>query len=1235
MNTDSGLVVRVLGELCAARGGTHVDLGGRRQRAVLAALVIARGQVVPAGRLAECVWGDDAPERTAGALQSYVSHLRRRLEPDADARSRNAVIASAGPGYALRLGPDAVDAWRFEEAVAAATDQPPAEAVRTLDGALRLWRGPAFAEYGGEPWADTEIARLSELRSVAVERLLAARLDVDDPALIVGELEALVAGDPLREERWRLLVLALYRAQRQADALAALRRARDTLADALGVDPGPALRALEQEVLSQSPALDRTAATHTPSAVGPDPDASTPATSRAVGPAGGPGEAPGSDRAGPGAAPAPGPENGSGGPDPIDLVDRGREVAVLQQAVDDVRSGEGRLVLIQGPAGIGKTRLLVEATRMARGAGCTSISARGSRLERSFAFGAVRQLFESTLGDHGHADRLLAGAAASARNVFAQVDDNIRPEGSYAVLHGLYWLTVHLSADGPLLLAVDDVQWCDSASLRWLAYLVKRLEDLPVLVIATLRTGDILPHEALLDELALEPAATVLRPRPLTPAAVDRLVRHQWGEAADPFVAACHATTSGNPLLLRQLLRALQSEDVRPDVAHTDTVRAVGSRAVSSLIMLRLRRMPDDAIRVAHAVAVLGPRADLPTVAALARMAEGRTAAVIDLLVRNEVLRDEQPLVFVHPLVRDAVYEDLPTAERGLSHERAAHLLTERAEDAEQIAAHLLVAPRRGSGATVATLRAAARTAMARGASESAVVLLRRALDEPVLGRERVDVLVELGRVESLLDGPSAVGHLGEAYGFVDDPRERAAVAVVMARTHVFASPPGVATAFAREAAAALPPELDDARQGLLALQRITGFMHGLPPSAYRDGSQPRPSGDGDGARMLAATLAYERLLDATDRPGAVELARFALSDDYLLEADNGLLWVVAANVLVLSDAGLGDFWERALERAHATGSLFSVLSVNVWRGFTRWREGRLADALQSLCDAAEQQRMWGGSVVGATYAAAFTAGVLLDMGDPDAAERTLVRARRLGTSGEGPRLVREMTTRLLLAQGRPGEALDELATAIDPLGIVNPVWASWRGLKAQALAALGMVDEARMLLAEEIALLRRWGAPSALGPALRVAGEVAGAAGLPLLREAVAVLAPTRSHLELARARLALGVSPDVSDRDALPLLRSAFDGARTCGARGVQRAASAALAARGDDTPATCEEPGGLTERHQQVLALTNAGLDVHAIAQRLYLTPGTVRTALHEATTRRRAGAAQAVPKSAPAP
>ncbi len=269
--------VRVLGALEATVDGDGsevvADLGGPRQRAVLALLLVGRGEVVSVDRLVEDLWNSEPPPRAIGALQAYVSHLRKALEPGRAPRTPATVLVSEPPGYAVRLPADAVDAWRFEAMVraAAATDNP--EDARTiLEQALALWRGPAYAEAAGEPWAVAEAARLEGLRLVARERWCAAVLRTGAAADAVLAAEVLTREHPLREEGWRLLALALYASGRQSDALGALRRAREILAEEMGLDPGPVLAQLESDVLNQQLIIERAPlATATPGpVVGPD-----------------------------------------------------------------------------------------------------------------------------------------------------------------------------------------------------------------------------------------------------------------------------------------------------------------------------------------------------------------------------------------------------------------------------------------------------------------------------------------------------------------------------------------------------------------------------------------------------------------------------------------------------------------------------------------------------------------------------------------------------------------------------------------------------------------------------------------------------------------------------------------------------------------------------------------------------------------------------------------------------
>ncbi|MEV1077968.1 BTAD domain-containing putative transcriptional regulator [Streptomyces sp. NPDC050211] len=246
----------VLGPVVAwdAAGGV-LGLKGPRHRAVLARLIMARRRVVPVAHLVEDLWEEPGPG-AVGAVQTFVATLRRILEPDRPARAPARLLVTEGPGYALRAAPDAVDAWRFEAAVGAAAQLPPAQALEQLQAALEVWRGPAYAEFAEENWARGERSRLAELQLRAVEQQAQARLALGLAAEAVPELDAHLAEHPWREEAWRLLALALYRAGRQGDALAVLRRARAVLADELGLDPGPELRRLETDILTQDPRLD-------------------------------------------------------------------------------------------------------------------------------------------------------------------------------------------------------------------------------------------------------------------------------------------------------------------------------------------------------------------------------------------------------------------------------------------------------------------------------------------------------------------------------------------------------------------------------------------------------------------------------------------------------------------------------------------------------------------------------------------------------------------------------------------------------------------------------------------------------------------------------------------------------------------------------------------------------------------------------------------------------------------
>ncbi|MGW4825547.1 AfsR/SARP family transcriptional regulator [Streptomyces sp. NPDC004227] len=246
----------VLGAVTAwNEAGEPLRLKGPRHRAVLARLIVARRRVVPVSVLAEDLWAEP-PGNAVGSLRTFVGDLRRALEPDRPPRTPPRLLITEGSGYVLRVPKEDVDAWRFEQAVVSLAEAGPARVAEGLGEALGWWRGPAFADFGDERWLRSERSRLTELRLQAVERRADARIALGRAAEAVPDLDAHVTDHPWREDAWRLLALALCRSGRQADALSVLRRARDMLRDQLGVDPGPRLRRLEEDVLRQADHLD-------------------------------------------------------------------------------------------------------------------------------------------------------------------------------------------------------------------------------------------------------------------------------------------------------------------------------------------------------------------------------------------------------------------------------------------------------------------------------------------------------------------------------------------------------------------------------------------------------------------------------------------------------------------------------------------------------------------------------------------------------------------------------------------------------------------------------------------------------------------------------------------------------------------------------------------------------------------------------------------------------------------
>ena len=562
----------------------------------------------------------------------------------------------------------------------------------------------------------------------------------------------------------------------------------------------------------------------------------------------------------------------------LDLLERGAEVAALEDLIGAIGDG-GRLLAIEGPPGIGKTALLAEAKALGQKAGLQVLSARGSELERSFSYGVVRQLFEPLLVSVPAEERaeLFAGAAELAAPLFEPAGLAADPDGdsSLATLHGLYWLTANLAARRPLLFVLDDLHWSDLPSLRLLAYLLPRMEGVPVLVVGGLRPQQPGEDAALLAQIVSDPTAVVIRPVPLSVEAATVFLRESLSADADEtFCAACHEETGGNPLLLRELVRAIADEGLVPSEANLPRLHALAARAGSRAVTLRLSRLPPAATVLARAVAILGDGADPHQVAALADLDEPTAAEATAALVRADILRPKALLGFVHPLIGSAVYETLTPLERDGGHARAARLLAEEGNaEPERVAAHLLRSPPAGDSQVVATLRDAARRASSRGASESAVSYLRRAFAEPPSAAERAELLLELGSAETQVDGDAAIQHLREAHELSASPVERGRVALLLGRQLFLLRGDEADAVFIRalDELGGADAELERLLEaGLIANDLFSPSLHGSALERL-ERVRSRPAAETVGEKLLLSLLAYH---DARAGVPAAEVGR-------------------------------------------------------------------------------------------------------------------------------------------------------------------------------------------------------------------------------------------------------------------------------------------------------------------------------------------------------------------------
>ena len=901
------------------------------------------------------------------------------------------------------------------------------------------------------------------------------------------------------------------------------------------------------------------------------------------------------------------------------LVERDLEVATIEAALKHAAT-DGRVVLIEGPAGIGKTRLLDVLRREA--VGFDVLAARGGVLERDVAFGVVRQLLEPRLARAAPGDRdaLLAGAAAPAAGVLglAGTDPGLVPSELPRSLHALFWLVANLAERQPLVLAVDDGQWADASSLEFLAYLGRRLEGLPVLIALAARDGEAWSHEMARSEIATH--AAVVRPAPLSAEGVGRLVDLAFGApGSGALVEACRTATGGNPFYLGELLAEVARAGRDPAAVPIETVRSTVPETVTRSILLRLGRLGDSAVRLASAAALLEDGASLRHAAAVAELPDATVADAADALVGASILADVAPIRFSHPIVLAAIAGEMPPARRGAAHRRAALVLHAGGAPADRIVPHLLRSTPAGDQWVVDTLRRAAGTAAARGAPAAAVAFLRRALEEPPV-EDQAGLLADLSGVE--LDSGAYAASASTAARAVDAApalADRARIRLTQsAALLAVEGPPAALRCLEQgvEEATSADPELALLLEAELASQ---SWLTDKPHSVFdRIAGRRHLPGETSGQRSVLAILAFEALRHEEPAGVCCELALRSLAGGRMLAEQSAqtMVYFVATLALLASEAhddaraaiaaGLAD--------CRARGMVYGYAGVCWMRGLQALAEGDLAaaEADERTCVEHAVPTMVGIGV-------ASLALVLLEQGDVAGAADELARGGLLADARPiyvwGP-YVRGLVR---LAQGRPAEALADLrdvgrhATEVGGFPAALP----WRAHAALALAALGDAEGARAMAEAELGRARRLGTPRALGVALRACGLVTeGEERRAALTASVEALETTPAGLDLARARHDLGLTLLRAGRrrEGRDVLERAYDGARACGARGLAQAAyDELLVAGARPRRLTFTGVESLTASERRVAQMAAEGMTNRDIAQALFVTPKTVENQL----------------------
>ncbi|MBV9367552.1 MAG: AAA family ATPase [Solirubrobacterales bacterium] len=891
----------------------------------------------------------------------------------------------------------------------------------------------------------------------------------------------------------------------------------------------------------------------------------------------------------------------------------------MDVVLDRVGAGRGAVVVVEGPAGIGKSEFLAAVRANAEVRGFGVLTARGSELEVGIAFGVARQLFEPMLRAASARERrrLVDGVArVGARALGVEVGEP--PADRFAAFHGLYWLLSNRTDRGPVVVSVDDVQWADAPSLAWLGYVARRAEDLAVLLVLALRSGDPGVERDELKALLGDGRAERLVLGPLSAAAVGAIVRMQLDELADEsFCAACSELTGGNPLFARELVVAAREEGLAARADSVPALRRIAPTAVGTSVLARLGRLGTDAVALARAVAVLGAGTEVVLAARLADLDPVVAELTADRLSAAQILAPVRPLEFFHPLIGAAVLEDIAPGARRVAHRRAAELVDSGAEGGlARVAAHLLACGPAGDAWVVERLRDAASEALARAAPEVAAGYARRALSEPPAAGDRAGLLELLGTAQWRAGQPHALAQLEEAHAAAGSDF-RSGIALL-----------ALANAVSDRAARAIElleralTAVGDANAGAALTIEAGICMVGMADERTVPAALRRAEALRDRLRTLPQPPVYVLVVlayYATRRNHAEEAqelaARALTSEPYPppLELSGSL---IATLTMVECYQELRRLCGDLLAASRSRGALQETNAILASRAWASLDCGALADA--------DSDARWALEHETALYRLSAVTSIvrgLIERDELEAAAETLELGGSPRQSNFDMPLLQFVRGQLRGAQGRHQEALDdflECGHRCVRLGFARLHSFPWRGEAALAAAALGDNGLARQLAGEQLELARAFGRPRTLGISLRACGLIEGGdRGLELLREAVDTLAHSQSPLELARALSDYGTALRRAGRrvPARAELERALDLSHHCGARRIANQARAELIAAGAK-PRRDAITGrdALTPAELRVARLAAQGLTNREIAQALFITTKTAKAHLN---------------------